>query len=113
MFCSVRKKPLRRKKKDTVNVRALIIAVVESANIVFDNLSSVEAVEIKGRGKVTLQKRDEKLPNPDREEEPKATTMHISKWREIAAEHTSQGNRIINVARRVKAIARNRSGDSE
>ena len=48
--------------KVTNTLWALITSAAESANIILHNLTSMEAVKMRGRAKVTLQAREEKFP---------------------------------------------------
>lgn len=96
--------------KETDRRWSLITHVVEDAIIEYQNLDEKQATKMRGRPTVTYQTNEtgllqgaEKQPTP---EESRGRNIPSKK----AAGYALQGNRLINVARRMKANARIRGG---
>ena len=64
---------------DTNKFWDLLTAAVETANIEFHDLTNTDATNMKGRSKVTLQTREDKLPGLNSKEEETEATALIQK----------------------------------
>ena len=98
--------------KDTNTQWDLIAAIAEEANIDFHNLQGREATKMRGRSRITFNKAIKNLLQGMEAQEENAELATRAKWlREMAGHHTKLGNKLINVARRVLAKARDNSKD--
>lgn len=96
--------------KDTNRIWQLIAAAVEQANIAFNHLRGKDATKMQGRSKITRKKREKDiLQGIDAEHIDDELATKADWLRNIAGEHMAQGNRLTNVARRMKVGADNRT----
>ena len=69
--------------------------------------------KMKGRSKITFKEETRNIPKGIDEEEENADLVTRAEWlRKVAEEHTAMGNKLINIARRMKIKAR-RNGSSD
>ena len=98
--------------KDTNTQWDLIAAIAEEANIDFHNLQGREATKMRGRSRITFNKAIKNLLQGMEAQEENAELVTRAKWlREMAGHHTKLGDKLINVARRILAKARDKSKD--
>ena len=99
--------------KDTTSQWDLIAAAVEEANIRYHGLVGKKIAKMRGRPMVTFKKMSRNILQGIEYGEDTAEQIKRIDWRRKAAgDHTVMGNRLINIARRMKANARNK-GESE
>ena len=99
--------------KDTDAQWDLIAAIAEEANIEFHNLQGKEATKMRGRSRIRFKKAIKNMLQGMEAQEENADLVTRVKWlRETAGHHTKLGNKLINVARRLIAKARDKSKGS-
>ena len=92
---------------DTTRQWDLIAAAVEEANIEHHQLVGREAKQMKGRSKIVFKNKTKDCLEGIEAEDENAELVSKAKWtRHIADVHTALGNKLINVARRIKANGR-------
>ena len=92
----------------------LITAAVEQANIEFHGLKGKEAKEMRGRSKVEFMKEETGLTREPQEGEGEEELKARAEWlRAMSHDHAEMGNRLINVARRMKSMATNKHGQAK
>ena len=95
--------------KETTRQWDLIAAAVEEAIIAFFELTERAAKKMRGRSKITFKQTSRNVLNGIEEDEENAEAATRAEWlRKAAGEHTRMGNKLINVARRIKTMARNK-----
>jgi len=92
--------------RDTTMIWDLVAAAAEQANIIFHNLQGKEANKMKGRSKVCFRNSTRNMLQGIEEGEQDNHFAAKANWlRGLAQDHAAQGNRLTNIARRMKAIA--------
>ena len=92
--------------RDTTMIWDLVAAAAEQANIIFHNLQGREAKKMRGRSKVCFKNSTKSMLQGADEEKPNSHFAAKADWlRGLAQDHAAQGNRLTNIARRMKAIA--------
>ena len=87
----------------------LITAAVEQANIEFHGLKGKEAKKMRGRSKVEFMKEETGLTRELQEGEGEEELKTRAEWlRAMSHDHAEMGNKLINVARRMKSMAMNK-----
>ena len=105
---------LARQDKDTTMMWDLIAAAVEQANILFQKLQGKDAKKMRGRSKISFEKQVKNMLQGIEDDSDEAEFVTKANWlRRLAQEHAAQGNRLINVARRMKAGAKDGTPDPE
>ena len=95
--------------KDTTKQWDLVAAAVEEAGIIFFNLKERAAKKMRGRSRIAFKNKTRNVLNGIEEEESNAEAATRVEWlRKAAGDHTKLGNKLINVARRMKTAARNK-----
>ena len=89
--------------KDTTRQWDLVAAAVEEANVIYNGLTGKEATSMRGRSKITFKERVRHLLGGMGNEDAEAEVGRLAKLRKTAGAHTVLGNKLINVARRIKA----------
>ena len=103
---------LARRCMDTTRMWDLVAAVVEQANIQLHELQGKDAKKMRGRSKITFEKQVKSmLQGIEGEPEEKDFATRADWLRRLAQEHAAQGNRLINVSRRMKVGAKADSRD--
>ena len=98
---------LARHSKDTTRMWDLVAAAVEQANIQFHKLQGKDAKKMRGRSKITFEKQVKNMLQGTEGEPDETEFVTRANWlRRLAQEHAAQGNRLINVARRMKVGAK-------
>ena len=96
-------------RQDTDAQWILITAAVEQAAISFLKLIDKEATKMRGRSKITFAKIDKHLLEGAEKEATEEELSHIKLHANAADMHTAQGNRLLNVCRRMLSGAKNNS----
>ena len=105
---------LARFNKDTTWMWDLVAATVEQANIQFHNLQGKEATKMRGRSRITLKKQVKDMLQGNEDDPDETILASRANWlRGVAQDHAAQGNRLINVARRMKAGSKGGTCDAE
>ena len=105
---------LAQNQRNTTRQWDLVAAAVEQANIEFHKLDGAEAKKMRGRSKIVFKDRTKDSLQGAEAEGENAELISKAKWlRHIAAMHTTLGNKLINVARRIKANARLQGSDNK
>ena len=96
--------------KDTTRQLDLIAASTEQAVIDFLKLGGKDASKMRGRSRVTFQKKDKVTLEGMEDKDGSGYLITRAKWlRQLAGYHAKLGNKLINIARRMKTS--NASGD--
>lgn len=96
--------------RDTTQQRDLIAALVEEASIIDHKLTGKEATKMRGRSNITSKKCERNLLEGAEKEARDEDIDRLAKLRKSAGEHTSQGSKLLNLARMMKLTPRtNRS----
>ena len=93
-------------KKDSTRLWDLITAAVEAGFVAFLKLEGKEAAKMRGRSVVTIMKAEEKLEPVEQGQEDQLATAHIRKLMRRAGSHSTQANRLTNIAKRLQASSR-------
>ena len=95
--------------KDTTAQWDLVAAAVEEANIICHGPSVDEATKMRGRPNTTFKKCVRHLlEGLGQDEESSEHVDRLTNPRKAAGEHLAFGNKLINVARRMKVNARHK-----
>ena len=86
----------------------MVAASVEEANINYHGPTGRDATNMRGRSKITFKKTRNILEAMELEEDNVEQVHRISYFRKAAGDHTAMRNKLINVARTMKANARNK-----
>ena len=90
-------------KKDTSMQWDLIVAAVENAAIEFFKLEGKQATKMRGRSRITFTKKIKRMLQGIEDDDENAEMVSRAKWLRVAAgNHTSLGNKLVNIARRMK-----------
>ena len=97
--------------KDTTTQWDLIAAAAEDAIIEFYGLKGAEAKKMRGRSKITFQKKSTSTLQAVEKQPENADMVTRAKWlRKIAGQHAKLGNKLIVTARRIKAQGYHQQG---
>ena len=97
---------------DTTMQWDLIAAATEEANIQYDNLQGREATKMKGRPKLKFKKKTRDSLEGIEADDGNLEQVSKAKWlRQVAAAHTKMGNKLTNVARRMKTKHKGQGGE--
>ena len=95
--------------KDTTRQWDLIAAANEDAIIAYLNLRGREATKIRGRSRIAFKnKKRNCLEGIEANETIAPMATRVNWLRHVAGQHTKMGNKLINVARRMITVARNK-----
>ena len=99
-------------RKDTTMQWDLIAAATEEANIQYHNLQGREATKMKGRSKLNFKKKTRDSLEGIEADDGNLEQVSKAKWlRQVAAAHTKMGNKLTNVARRMKTKHKGQGGE--
>ena len=87
----------------------LIAAAVEDANIEFHGLTGAEAKKMKGRSRITFQKKDANALQAAEKQQGNEDLVTKAKWlRKTAGQHAKLGNKLLATAKKIKAAGYHR-----
>ena len=90
--------------RDTTTQWDLIAAAAEEANIEFHGLSGKDAAKMKGRSKITFQKKEIDILQDTTNQRDNDDLQNQVKWlKKMAGQHAKLGNKLLATARRIKA----------
>ena len=99
-------------RKDTTMQWDLIAAATEDANIQYHNLQGRDATKMKGRSKLKFKKKTrDSLEGIEADDGNLEQVSKAKWWRQVAAAHTKMGNKLTNVARRMKTKHKGQGGE--
>ena len=99
--------------KNTTRQCDLIAVATEDANIEYRQLTGIEAKKMRGRSRITFQRMEKnnlELSEKQEGDEDLITRMNWLKL--IAGQHAQMGNKLLNIAKRIKADALNQQEGS-
>ena len=89
--------------RNTSRMWDLIAAVVEEANIEVHGLKDAAATKMRGRSRITVKKRNKSILDGIDQLDQSAESASRANWlRAVAGTHARMGNRLVNIARRMK-----------
>ena len=98
--------------KNTTMQWDLIAAAVEAANIEFHGLTAKEATKMRGRSKITFQKKQCDILHHEDDSRDNDDFDNKLKWlNKVAGQHAKLGNKLIATAKRIKSCRLPQGGD--
>ena len=98
--------------RDTTTQWDLIAAAAEDANIEFHGLTGKDAAKMKGRSKITFQKKENDTLQATANQLDNDVLQNQVKWlKKMAGQHAKLGNKLLATARRIKAAGYQREVD--
>ena len=91
----------------------MIVAAVEQANIFFHNLTGKDAKKMKGRSRITFKRKTRNVLQGIKEDENAEMATRADWLRKVPGEHAAMGNKLINIARRMKANVRQKGSSNK